>query len=123
MSSVATIKLRTRELGNMLAPNCGWKRQVSAVHAELTRENFDFRLEHLTWNRVRSWFFGMCRRVDYEEMVAVLERTAIEEARREHKQFAAASARMAAALAAEGAALDGRQLAILARISGGPAHL
>ncbi|HMM73251.1 MAG TPA: hypothetical protein PKC22_13695, partial [Rhodocyclaceae bacterium] len=86
MSSVATIKLRTRELGNMLAPNCGWKRQVSAVHAELTRENFDFRLEHLTWNRVRSWFFGMCRRVDYEEMVAVLERTAIEEARREHKQ-------------------------------------
>lgn len=117
MSSVAKIHALSREVGPMLAPNKGWKAQVNAIHREITDKNFEHSLPGLTWNRVKSWFFGANRRVDYEEVVALEELKALEEARRDHQQFLATTNRLAAALASEGASLSRRQMEALARIS------
>jgi hypothetical protein len=119
MSSVADVKPLTRELGNMFAPHEGWQQQVSAIHRKLTAPEFPWAIEDLTWSRVKTWFFGEVRRIDYDHMVALKELKATEEARREHRQFIATTNRMAALLAAEGTALSRAQLETLARLSGG----
>lgn len=117
MSSVALAQKHSRELGKMLAPGEGWKRQVSALHRALTNRDFEWRLENLTWNRVKSWLFAEARRVDYEEMHALQELRAEQEARRARLKLAATANMLAAHLAAEGAPLDSHQVSALCRIA------
>ncbi|RWM29446.1 hypothetical protein [Mesorhizobium sp.] len=122
MSSVAAVRPLTREIGKLLAPDAGWQQQVTAVHRRLTDGEFEWHLEpkDLTWNRVKTWFFGEARRVDFEEVVALRELKALEEARRDHRNFIATTNRLAAALAAEGASLSRVQMEALARIASRP---
>ncbi|WP_378952185.1 hypothetical protein [Mesorhizobium sp. ANAO-SY3R2] len=122
MQSLADVKCITRELGDMLAPHRGWQEQVSAVHRELTKNEFAWSIPGLSWNRVKAWFYGEARRIDYEHMVALKELKATQEARREHLEFLAATNRMAALLAAEGASLSGAQLEALQRVASRQAH-
>jgi hypothetical protein len=117
MTSTGKAKAIVRELGDLLAPHQGWKRQVSAVHAALISERFDDRIEQLTWNRVKAWFYGEARRVDFDEMVSLKNLKASEEAKCEHRKFLEETGRLAKLLALEGAALDRNQVAALARIS------
>lgn len=119
MSSVALAQKHSRELGKLLAPDQGWKAQVSAIHRALTREQFEWKLEKLTWNRVKSWLFAEARRVDYEEVRALEELRAEQEARRAKLKLAATANMLAAHLAAEGTPLDSDQIRALGRISGG----
>lgn len=119
MSSVALAQKHSRELGNLLAPQQGWKAQVSAIHRAITSPEFAWRLDDLTWNRVKSWLFAEARRVNYEEMRALEELRAEQEARRARLKLAATANLLAAHLAAEGAPLDGNQMRALVRISGG----
>lgn len=117
MSSVTAVQSLSRELGALLHPHDGWKKQVSAIHRKLTDENFPWSID-VTWNRVKSWYFAEARRIDWEERVALEQLKAIEEAQRDHKLFVATTTRLAAALAAEGAALTSRQMAVLESIAG-----
>lgn len=121
VNSVAAVRPLTREIGDLLAPNEGWQQQVTAVHRKLTDKKFDWCLENLTWNRVKTWFFGEARRVDFDELTALRELKAREEALREHQQFVAITHKLVVAMAAEGAAFSGAQVAALARIAGGSA--
>lgn len=123
MSSVLAARDLTRDLAAILAPGQGWKRQVSAVYKKLTDKNFEWVLDDLTWNRVKSWFFAEARRVDYQEMVALKELKAVEEARLEHREFVAKTTRLAQALAATGEALSREEMALLARLEGRSAAL
>ncbi len=123
VNSVAAVRPLTREIGDLLAPGQGWQQQVSAVHRELTKKSFEWCLGDLTWNRVKTWFFGEARRVDFEEVIALRELKAREEAQLEHQQFIATTNKLAVALAAEGAALSRAQMEALARITGRPAHV
>lgn len=118
MSSVSLAQQHSRELGRMLAPHQGWKGQVSAIHRAITNPDFEWRLETLTWNRVKSWLFAEARRVDYEEMRALEELRAEQEARRAKLKLAATANLLAAHLAAEGAPLDGHQMRALGRLAG-----
>ncbi|RWK65435.1 MAG: hypothetical protein EOR45_36105 [Mesorhizobium sp.] len=118
MSSVATAQSLTKELGTILAPGEKWKRQISAVHRALTSDQFEHALSGLTWSRVKTWFYGEARRVDYEEVMALRELRAIEEARRARLKLAATANILAAHLAAEGAPLDGHQMRALGRLAG-----
>jgi hypothetical protein len=56
-------------------------------------------------------------------MVALRELKALEEAKREHQSFIAATTKMAALLAAEGASLSRAQMDALARISSRSSHV
>jgi hypothetical protein len=118
MSSVATAQLLTREIGDLLVPGAGWERQISAVHRELTSERRRWHLD-LKWSRVKAWYYGEARRIDYHEVLALKELRAEEEARRARLKLAATANLLAAHLAAEGAPLDGNQMRALVRISGG----
>lgn len=118
MSSVALAQSHSRVIGKLLAPNQGWKAQVSAIHRALTDESFAWRLDSLTWNRVRSWIFAEARRVDYEEVRALEELRAEQEAKRARLKLAATANLLAAHLAAEGAPLDSHQISALCRIAG-----
>lgn len=118
MSSIALAQEHSRELGRLLAPEQGWKAQVSAIHRAMTSREFEWRLENLTWNRVKSWLFAEARRVDYEEMRALKELRAEQEARRAKLKLAATANLLAAHLAAEGAPLDSNQMRALSRIAG-----
>ena len=117
MSSVALAQKHSRELGNLLAPHEGWKRQVSAIHRAITRPEFQWRLEGLTWNRVKSWLFAEARRINYEELRALEELRAEQEAHRAKLKLAATANMLAAHLAAEGAPLDSHQISALCRIA------
>lgn len=117
MSSVADAQNITRTLGDMLAPHQGWQQKVSAVYRGLTSDEFEWRIDELSWNRVKSWFFGEARRIDYDHMVALKELKAHEEARRARLKLAATANILAAHLAAEGAPLDGRQMRALGRLA------
>lgn len=118
MSSVATAQSLTKEIGDILAPGEKWKRQISAVHRALTSDHFEHALTGLTWSRVKTWFYGEARRVNYEEVVALRELRAIEEARRARLKLAATANILAAHLAAEGAPLDSHQMRALGRLAG-----
>lgn len=118
MSSVAIAQGLTIEIGKLVAPSGNWKKQISAVYAGLTDEKFPYRLKDLTWNRVKSWFYGEARRADYEEILALQELRAIEEARRARTKLATTAHILAAHLAAEGAPLDSNQMRALGRLSG-----
>lgn len=118
MSSAALAQKHSRELGKLLAPHQGWKAQVSAIHRAITSPEFEWRLENLTWNRVKSWLFAEARRVNYEEMRALEELRAEQEARRAKLKLAATANMLAAHLAAEGAPLDSHQMRALGRIAG-----
>ncbi|TIN36816.1 MAG: hypothetical protein E5Y10_22055 [Mesorhizobium sp.] len=118
MSSVATAQSLTRDLGDILAPGEKWKRQISAVHRGLTSDKFEHSIKGLTWSRVKTWFYGEARRVNYEEVVALRELHAIEEARRARLKLAATANILAAHLAAAGAPLDGHQMRALGRLAG-----
>lgn len=119
MSSVALAQEHSRELGKLLAPHQGWKAQVTAIHRAITSPGFEWRLENLTWNRVKSWLFAEARRVDYEEICALKELRAEQEARRARLKLAATANLLAAHLAAEGTPLDCNQMRALGRIAGG----
>ncbi len=123
MSSVADVKLLTRNIGDLLKPGAGWQEQVSAVHRALTNPHFEWAIRDLTWSRVKTWFYGEVRRIDYDHMVALRELKATEEATRDHNQFLAQTNRLAAALAAEGASLSSEQMEALARIARRSAHV
>jgi hypothetical protein len=123
MSSVAQVQPLTRELGGLFAPNQGWKVQVSAIHRKLIDPNFEWAIRDLTWSRVKKWFFGEHSRIDFDHMVALRELKALEEAKREHQTFIAATTKMAALLAAEGASLSRAQMDALARIASRSAHV
>jgi hypothetical protein len=123
MSSVAAARTHTLAIGDILAPNAGWKEQVSVVFDGLTHPKFPHRLEGLTWSRVKTWFYGQARQVLWEEMRALEELRALEEARREQREFDAATHRLAIALASEGAALNRKQVAALERIKRRSAHV
>lgn len=118
MSSVATARDLTLNIGEICAPGGGWKAQISAVHAGLTDKKFPRRLEGLKWNRVKSWFYGEARRADYDEILALQELRAIEEAKRARLKLAATANILAAHLAAEGAPLDSNQMRALGRLAG-----
>ncbi|MBR2689219.1 MAG: hypothetical protein IKE42_15305 [Aquamicrobium sp.] len=118
MASVTTAQDITLEISEMLAPNQGWKKQISVVFDGLTDPKFSHRLEKLTWSRVKTWFYGQARQVLWEEMRALEELRALEEARREQREFDAATHRLAIALASEGASFTRTQLAALERIKG-----
>lgn len=118
MSSVATVQSLTKELGDILAPGEKWKRQISAVHRALTSDRFEHALTGLKWSRVKTWFYGEARRVNYEEVVALRELRAIEGARNARLKLAATANVLAAHLAAEGAPLDSRQMRALGRLAG-----
>lgn len=118
MSSVATAQSLTKEIGDILAPGEKWKRQISAVHRALTSDKFEHALTGLTWSRVKTWFYGEARRVNYEEVVALRELRAIEGARHARLKLAATANILAAHLAAEGAPLDSHQMRALGRLAG-----
>ncbi|ESW92952.1 hypothetical protein NKL07_22015 [Mesorhizobium sp. C280B] len=120
MTSVTAVQNLTRELGRMLAPSGGWQQQISAVHTKLVDPKFELAIKDLSWNRVKTWFYAEARRVDYDHMVALRELKAIEEAKRDHRDFIATTNRLAAALAAEGASLSRDQVEALARIASRP---
>lgn len=123
MSSVAQVQPLTRDLGNLFAPNEGWKVQVSTIHRKLTDPQFEWAIKGLTWSRVKKWFFGEHSRIDFDHMIALRELKSREEARREHNAFVAATSKMAALLSAEGASLSRNQMEALARIAGRSAHV
>lgn len=110
-SSVATAEELTRGLGELLAPRMPTKSQIEKVYRELSKL-----LPEVSRRRVRAFFFGEVARVDYEEMRALEDLRAIEEARREQREFDVATNKLAVALASEGAALSRAQLAALERI-------
>ena len=112
-TSVATAEELTRGLGEMLAPQMPTKSQIEIVYRELSKL-----LPEVSRRRVRAFFFGEVARVDYEEMRALEELRALEEARREQREFDAATNRLAIALASEGASFTRAQLAALERIKG-----
>lgn len=118
MSSVAPAQTLTRDLGEILAPGEKWKGQVSAVHRALTSPSFHHSLRSLTWSRVKSWFYAEARRVDYNEVIALQELKALEEARRAKLKLAATANLLAIHLAAEGTPLDSRQMRALSRLAG-----
>ncbi|MBE1208145.1 hypothetical protein [Aminobacter carboxidus] len=118
MSSVAIAQGLTRDIAGIIAPNGNWKDQISAVYEGLTNKEFSHRLKDLTWNRVKSWFYGEARRADYHEVLALQELRAIQEARRAKLKLAATANILAAHLAAEGAPLDGHQMRALGRLAG-----
>lgn len=117
MSSVAQVQPLARDLGNLFAPHEGWKAQVSAVHRKLIDPNFEWAIRDLTWSRVKKWFFGEHTRIDFDHMIALQELKLREEARREHQEYLAFTAKLAADLAAEGTSLSRRQLDALARVA------
>ncbi|RWH31623.1 hypothetical protein [Mesorhizobium sp.] len=118
MSSVATAQNLTQDIGALLAPGEKWKRQISAVHRALTSDKFEYALPKLKWSRVKAWFYGEARRVNYEEVVALRELRAIEGARHARLKLAATANILAAHLAAEGTPLDSRQMRALGRLAG-----
>lgn len=118
MSSVATAQGLTLAIGELAAPGGNWKSQISAVYAGLTDPKFSHQLKDLTWNRVKSWFYGEARTADYYEVIALQELRAIEEAKRARLKLAATANILAAHLAAEGAPLDSHQMRALGRLAG-----
>lgn len=114
VSSVATAQELTRNVGDLLAPAASAKVKMGLIYRELSK-----RLPEISPRRVRSLFFGEAARVDYEEMRALKELRAEQEARRARHKLAATANLLAAHLAAEGAPLDSNQMRALGRISGG----
>ncbi|MBC6714738.1 hypothetical protein H9Q09_00880 [Aurantimonas sp. DM33-3] len=112
MSSVAVARNRVRDLGLLLAPEQPVKVRLDRLHRELVK-----RLPDLTERRVRAYYDGEVRRVEHDEMVAITEALELQEARCEHRDFLAATNRMVALLAAEGAGLSSAQMAALGRIA------
>lgn len=113
MSSVAIAHELTRDVGEMLAPSSSGKVKLDLIYRELSKW-----LPRISRRRVRALFFGEAARVDYEEMHALKELRAEEEARRARLKLAATANLLAAHLAAEGAPLDSNQMRALGRIAG-----
>lgn len=113
MSSVAAAHELTRGVGDLLAPAASGKVKLDLIYRELSK-----RLPDISRRRVRALFFGEASRVDYEEMRALKELRAEEEARRARLKLAATANMLAAHLAAEGAPLDSHQISALCRIAG-----
>lgn len=113
MSSVAAAQELTRDVGDLLAPTSSAKVKLGLIYRELSK-----RLPDISPRRVRALFFGEAARVDYEEMRALKELRAEQEARRAKLKLAATANMLAAHLAAEGAPLDCHQIRALGRIAG-----
>lgn len=118
VSSVALAQQHSRELGKLLAPDQGWKAQVSAIHRAITNPAFAWRLQGLTWNRVRSWLFAEARRVDYEEVRALEELRAEQELRRARRQLAASAIILATHYEQAGETLARDEMLVLGRRHG-----
>lgn len=114
MSSVATAHELARGVGDLLAPAASGKVKLDLIYRELAK-----RLPEISRRRVRALFFGEVARVDYEEVRALEELRAEQEARRAKLKLAATANMLAAHLAAEGTPLDSDQIRALGRISGG----
>ncbi len=119
MSSVTEARNLTESIGELLAPNMPAKVKYDLIYRELSKLLSKDIRERFTKRRVRSLHNGEVRRVDYEEMRALKELQALEEARHERLKLAATANRLAVLLAKEGAPLDRRQLAALRRLAGG----
>lgn len=113
MSSVTAAHQLTRGLGDLLAPQMPAKVKLEHIYRALSK-----RLPSITRRRVRALFFGEVARVDYEEMLALEELRAEQEARRAKLKLAATANILAAHLAAEGAPLDSNQMRALGRLAG-----
>lgn len=113
MSSVTAAHELTRGLGDLLAPEMPAKVKLDHIYRALSK-----RLPSLTRRRVRALFFAEVARVDYEEMRALEELRAEQEARRAKLKLAATANILAAHLAAEGTPLDSDQMRSLVRIAG-----
>lgn len=114
MSSVAAAHQLTRGVGDLLAPASSAKVKLDVIYRELSK-----RVPDISRRRVRALFFGEAARVDYDEMRALEELRAEQEARRARLKLAATANLLAAHLAAEGAPLDSNQMRALGRIAGG----
>lgn len=114
MSSVATAHELARGVGDLLAPAASGKVKLDLIYRELAK-----RLPEISRRRVRALFFGEVARVDYEEVRALEELRAEQEARRAKLKLAATANMLAAHLAAEGTPLDSDQIRALGRIAGG----
>lgn len=114
MSSVATAHELARGVGDLLAPAASGKVKLDLIYRELAK-----RLPEISRRRVRALFFGEVARVDYEEVRALEELRAEQEARRAKLKLAATANMLAAHLASEGTPLDSDQIRALGRIAGG----
>lgn len=114
MSSVATAHELARGVGDLLAPAASGKVKLDLIYRELAK-----RLPEISRRRVRALFFGEVARVDYEEVRALEELRAEQEARRAKLKLAATANMLADHLAAEGTPLDSDQIRALGRIAGG----
>lgn len=114
MSSAAIAHELARDVGDLLAPASSGKVKLDLIYRELTK-----RLPQISRRRVRALFFGEAARVDYDEMRALKDLRAEQEARRAKLKLAATANLLAAHLAAEGAPLDSHQVRALVRIAGG----
>lgn len=118
MSSVAEARSITEAIGSLLAPEMPAKVKYDRIYRELIKILPEDLRRSFTKRRVRSLHNGEARRINYEEMCALKELRAIEEARHEQLKLAATANKLAILLAKEGAPLDSRQLAALRRLAG-----
>jgi hypothetical protein len=124
MSSVAaTIRLddRTpreviRSVGRLLAPGVPATSYFDKIRREL-RKRLPNDMD-VTERRVRAIHDGEARRVAWEEMKALLEIEALEEAKRARRELAATANRLAALIEAEDPLLDGGERRALGRLAG-----
>ena len=106
MYSVATAQELTRECGAILAPSLNWKDQVTAVHRALSSEHRHWKYRDLRWSKVKTWFYGEARRVDYHYVEALKELRAEEELKRAKRRIAADANILAAHHSQAGTPLD-----------------
>lgn len=107
-----------RVLGEILAPENPAKVRYPRILSKLN----DF-LPDLTLRRVRALHNGEANRVDQEELTAIRGLIAIEEARREHRQFVAYTTKLAALHAVGATSLSREEMAVLSRVASRPAHV
>ena len=116
MTSVAKAQTLIRGIGEILAPEMPAKVRYDKIFNKL----IDL-LPDLTKRRVRALHNGEAHRVDHEEVIALEELRAIEEARSEHRQFVAYTNKLAALHAVGATSLSREELEVLARIARRPA--
>lgn len=112
-----------RHVGKLLFPGLpatSWFAKLSSKVVKHVPEEYR---DRVTERRMRGIHNGDARRVEWYEVQALLQIEAIEEARREHRDFVARTSRLATAFAATGEALSREELALLARLQSRSAAL
>lgn len=116
MRSTVKAQELIRGIGEIVAPEMPAKVRYSKIFTKLVDM-----LPDLTMRRVRALHNGEALRVDHEEIVALEELRAIEEARNEHRQFVAYTNKLAALHASGSKAISRQELAVLSRVASRPA--